>query len=396
MSELKIGGSKITVELNGNTIEAKANTGNKQWVSVITETHECDGCGDEFDTEHGLATHEGLTHSNDGPSSTDESDGHTAEVVADGGTEEIRDLRDVRNSDDEVRRYSADGHLYAYREGDEHVIVARGDEPRMRWTKRVPAERGAVLEGEQLWTIPDNWEKRATIKGEAEARYGIYNIPETDVDVLATIPNNNYLVDAWYGIENVGQLEVTYDDRIEWDKLEQTIENVKEIDEVGDDVVDALKSLHRRKDHFERKFAEDINLHAQEAVFGGSLTHEPISLEGWTLDPWLDTADNDYLIGRFLDVEDETLDGVMTELKEARIIPPYPEVRVDVDSDVSMPDGYEIRAICEAGASGAEAVDYIMTEQFDAMNQTEWADIRGKTPSAISKNVGNAEDELLK
>lgn len=39
MHELNIGGSNMTVELNGNTISAKANTGNKQWVAVISDTH---------------------------------------------------------------------------------------------------------------------------------------------------------------------------------------------------------------------------------------------------------------------------------------------------------------------------------------------------------------------
>jgi len=39
MSELKIGGSNMTVELRGDTIYAEANTGNKQWVAVITDTH---------------------------------------------------------------------------------------------------------------------------------------------------------------------------------------------------------------------------------------------------------------------------------------------------------------------------------------------------------------------
>lgn len=36
--KLNIGGSNMTVRLRGNTLYAEANTGNKQWVAVITDT----------------------------------------------------------------------------------------------------------------------------------------------------------------------------------------------------------------------------------------------------------------------------------------------------------------------------------------------------------------------
>jgi len=39
MSELNVGGSNMTVELRENTLYAEANTGNKQWVAVLTDTH---------------------------------------------------------------------------------------------------------------------------------------------------------------------------------------------------------------------------------------------------------------------------------------------------------------------------------------------------------------------
>lgn len=84
-------------------------------------------------------------------------DDTSTKTIADGGTETIRNYDEVRHSRDDVRNYSADGHLYAYREGDEHIVVSRGNKPRTRWTKRVPAERDAVLTGEHLWTIPENW-----------------------------------------------------------------------------------------------------------------------------------------------------------------------------------------------------------------------------------------------
>jgi len=587
MHELNVVGSNMTVELDDNTLSAKANTGNKQWVAVITDTHpkynydrdfvayqkpktsdrdsgtatveegaviervrythsgknrkdqfyqlvdgeahqidegevtaalngeivpdieedthECEECGDEFDSEHGLAVHRGIKHSDDEepesnteePSMTESNTGDTTatamtdggtdtepveevlegginevivrtlshgycftkggsdddvthvycgtvendreipigevpsnvfdaledaghspnrettphpagrdisladsdsddddgqEPIADGGTEQIRDSNEVRHSDDEVRRYSADGHLYAYREGDEHVVVSRGNEPRTRWTKRVPAERDAVLAGEHLWTVPENWEHRVNIKGAAEARYAVYHIPETDVDVLVTVPNKNHLVDAWYGIKRVGTLTVTYDDEIAWDELETLIENARDVEAVSDDAVEALESLNRRRRTFEREFAEGVDMYAEEALF--ERAHEPVSVKEWTTDPWGDIFHVDDLVQDFLDLDNETRDEVLKNLEARNVIPHYPAVRVDVEEVEGVPDGYDIRALVEAGASGAETIDYLITEHYDLMTQTDWADVRGKGSSAISKNVSGAKSEL--
>jgi hypothetical protein len=318
--------------------------------------------------------------------------GESSDPITDGGTEEIRDSHEVRNSDGEVRHYAADGHLYAYRDGDDHVVVSRGNEPRTRWTKRVPAEREAVLAGERLWTVPENWEHRVNIKGAAEARYNIYHIPETGVDVLVTVPNKNHLVDAWYGVKRVGTLSVTYDDEIAWGELETVIENARDVEEVSDDVVEALETLYRRRQSFDRKFAEGVDMYAEEALF--ERAHEPVSVQEWTADPWGDIFHVDDLVQDVLDVDNETRDGVMRNLEARNVIPHYPSVRVDVKEGEGVPKGYDIRALVEAGASGAETIDYLITEHYDLMTQTDWADDRGKGSSAISKNVSGAKSEL--
>lgn len=483
MHELNVGGSNMTVELDDNKLAAKANTGNKQWVAIITdthpkynyerefvayqkpktsdrdsgtatveegaviervrhthsgknrtdsfyqlvdgeaheieesevtaalngeivpdiedETHECEECGDEFDTEHGVAVHRGIKHSDDEETETtseettmaeSDTDDTTSKAMADGGSEDIRGSSEVRASDDAVRHYSADGHLYAYREGDEHVVVSRGNEPRTRWTKRVPAERDAVLAGEHLWTIPENWEHRVNIKGAAESRYSIYTIPEADVDVLVTVPNKNHLVDAWYGVKRVGELSVTYDDEIDWDELEDTIETARDIEEVSDDVVEALEKLHRLRRSFEREFVEGVDMHAEEALFYRA--HEPVSVQEWTVEPWGDIFEVEHLVQDFLDLDRETQDAVLKQLEESNAIPYYPTVRVDVEERKNIPDGYDIRALVEAGASGAETIDYLITEHYDLMTQTDWAEVRGKGSSAISKNVTGAKREI--
>ncbi|SEH53522.1 hypothetical protein SAMN05192561_10562 [Halopenitus malekzadehii] len=319
-------------------------------------------------------------------------DNTSIEAMTDGGTETIRDSDEVRFSNDDVRHHSADGYLYAYRENDEHVVVSRGRESRDRWTKRVPAERDAVLAGEHLWTIPENWQHRVKIKGPAEVNYRIYHIPESGVDVLVTVPNKTRIVDAWYGVKRVGTLNVTYDDEIAWDKLETTIEYVRDSEEVHNDVVEALETLNQRRRGFERKFASSVNLCAKEALLGNP--HEPVTVHQWTAKPWADRFPVDSLAGDFLNLNTETRDAVVHQLSESNFLPSYPTVRVDVAEGEGIPDGYDVRALVEADASRSESIDYLITEHYDLMTQAHWAEIRGMEVSNINKNVNCAKKKL--
>ena len=107
-------------------------------------------------------------------------------------------------SDDCVRSVNnPDGRLAAYRDGDKHVIVSKGNEPQTRWSKRVPAERTDVEVGEHLWTVPDNWTIVAR-ESRDNIAYGVYEIQETGEHIKLSIPTHNHLVDKWYGVKAVG------------------------------------------------------------------------------------------------------------------------------------------------------------------------------------------------
>lgn len=307
-------------------------------------------------------------------------------------------VRDYRRSNSQRREYRADGTLYAFRDGDTHVVISNGKDPQTQWTQQFPAERSAVVAGEHLWTIPDNWDHRVKIDGVGNRRYAIYHIPQTDVDVLVTVPSNCHLVDTWYSVKRVGTLSVTYADDISWDELERALEHLTDNhatdpESEGDtNVVEALERLSQLRHGFEREFAKGVNMCAEDNLF--ERAYQPVSVDEWTTEPWTDSYPTDRLLEEYLDIDSETRSGVQQTLSGVSLIPNYPTVRVDVTDDESLPGGYEIRALVEAGASGAETIDYLVTEHHDLLTQAEWADRRGKTQSAISRNVSGAESEL--
>lgn len=366
-------------------------------VEVEPETHECDECGDEFDSEHGLAVHAGIVHSEDEADDepmADADDDDAPVAIADGGETEIRDAREVRHTDAEVRHYRADGMLYAYREDGEHVVVSRGDEPATRWTKRVPAERTRVLPGEQLWTVPDNWEHRVRSSRDSVA-YGIYYIPESDTHVKLSIPTNNWLTDAWYGVKAVGDITASA-----VGDLASAADVYRLADECEDeydapaaaDTAGALREVARNWDAVENDLAHTLEWVQTEGVLQQQPGDQPVRTdEQWVLEFHEDRV---FRAGEVLSREADLseyeipMSALLEELRSVGL-PSYYKFKLGIDTDAVGME-YEIRALTEAGCTPPEALDYYMVERV-GLSQSAWADERGIEQPSVSGNVSDAK-----
>jgi hypothetical protein len=498
MTELNVGGSNMTVELRENTLYAEANTGNKQWVAVLTdthpkynydrdfaayqkpktaardsgtatvedgaviervrythsgknrkdqffqlvdgevyrideadvvaaiggeivadtpdddddgETHECEECGDEFDSEHGLAVHQGIVHSEDEEEDVSEdeeadagemdSDSDTRGVaVADGGLT-VREFNDVRHSDELVREYRTPpgDRLYAYRgdDGEHHVVVSRGSEPGTKWESRVPATVARPVPGQKLWTIPDNWEKRVHSKRDSIA-YGLFYVPEPDVWAKVSIPTNDWLTDAWYrvsvvgdlAVEPVGELASSYELR----QHAREYEEKHDVEQAEKDV-ELLRKIADNWDMVE----EDLRLTTEWVRDEGLDEMQPGDQPIRTDRDWQIEFHQDRIfkplraLGERIDFEEYDIPAraLLDELRDVGLPSHHSfELALD-DSDIGME--YCVRGLIEAGASPAEAIDYCMVEVED-MTQTAWAEERGVDQSTVSGNVSQANGEF--
>jgi hypothetical protein len=313
--------------------------------------------------------------------------------------DEIESLEDLggRDSDRVVRYYSADGTLYAYRDGDEHVVVSKGSEPADRWIDRVPRMRDAVLPGEELWTIPDNWRLQYRDRQGEHRTDHVYYIPESDCYVRLSVPEKTHLTDAWYSVVEVGgeieaELAETGVDRAALQDLAATLPDV---DAVPEDVVDVIQRLADTPERLERAYADAMS----DAV--DELLHEDIlggmgALDGGVAhNPWRPTLNTDH-IAKAADrnrADGDTYTAVDRELSEAGVLSPDPDVRVDIDEWKTLTADYALRAAAEAGLSGGEAYDYLMAEVV-GMTQTHWAEKRGIGQGSVSKNVSKAKRKL--
>lgn len=287
-----------------------------------------------------------------------------------------------------IRDYTADGTLYAYRDGDTHVVVGKTRDRRDEWATRVPAERRAVLKGERLWTIPDNWEMKLKHDHGDRPTQETYRIDGARLYATVERPQNNYLTDAWYRVLAVGPLRVDVD-AYDASNVSDAIRRAEQ-DGVPDDVLACLRDLKDRFDYLAAMADEWITEDAERLTredMDGQRAGGSLVCDGEYYEPWRDYADWHWFIEQATadDHTDEVCREAATVLTDEGALARLPDVRVTVDTD-ARPEDTDLRACMEAGCSPAVAVDYLACESY-GYSQGEWADLRGVDQSTVSGNV---------
>lgn len=310
-------------------------------------------------------------------------------------TDEPLAYNDIRHTDRLVRDYGTPpgDRLYAYRNGDEHVIISNGSEPNTRWTKRVPAERDRLAPGEQLWTIPDNWEQRVHVTRESIA-YGLYYNDDLDIWAKISIPTHDWLVDAWYAVKSVGELDVETADDL--GDRSDALAVADDFEAAGHkDDAEAFRTIANNWSEFEREQEMATDWVRSEGLWGSVSGDVPVRLdEDWTAEFQQHIFKATNVLDQATDIDDCDIPTAraVEELRHRDLLPDPYRFRVGIDSsDVSMQ--YHIRALVEAGCSPSEALDYHMVEVV-GLSQTEWAEERGIEQPSVSANVSNADRTL--
>jgi len=301
------------------------------------------------------------------------------------------DWRQVEHTGELVRSYGADGQIYAIKEGHEHLIESQGNEPATRWKKRVPAERQRVVPGQQLWTIPSNWEFKVRSRRDNIA-YGIYYIPESDTYVKVSIPTNDRLIDAWYGVKAVGDLELSTVGELASKDDVYRLANEFKRDEP--ELYEALRQVAHNWDVVEKEFEIGLEYVEDEARWDNN-HDQPVSVG----DDWKIVFDQ-YIV-HIRECLEEVIDTLQfsfdfshltSEIDHAGLLPKEDRVKIGIDDSSTGMESH-MRALIEAGCTPPEALDYYYVE-IDGVSQNWWATQRGVDNSTVSRNVTKARRKI--
>lgn len=249
-------------------------------------------------------------------------------LIADGG-EVILDSQEIQDTDEELREYTADGTLYAYRDGDEHVVVLRANDPSGEWTKRVPATRIDVSPGESLWTIPDNWELKFRAGEPSGTKYAVYTIPETGLNVGVTVPTNSRLLDATYYIDTVGDLDFEF--KGTWNRSPlQKITGAFDSDAGSTAVLEALSTVDEKWKTFRREYIDEVEWWSVSVVWRLHPSGEGDTADKWSMHLSTDPFDVTEVVMNVCNVDEEIASDAAEVLSAAGVLPAEPEVRMKV------------------------------------------------------------------
>lgn len=308
---------------------------------------------------------------------------------------EIRSREEVRNSETEIRRYRG-GTLYAYRDDDEHVVVLDGNES---WTKRVPARRTATIPDERLWTIPDNWTKKLEIANNDGREYAVFRIPETEVDLLVSTPVSVDANEAWYGVEAVGELRFSISDTLDQYGLSTGLTDLELEEDHNEDVLEALRRTERQWLTFKREYENYFEDNAPEAFWNEVKENDwddrdrTPRIDGRSIDLWEELNDVNSLLVDALDIDEDISATVAELLVDVGAIPDVPTVELTVVENETLPDGFDLQALIEAGCSPDAAVDYAMVVRSEKSPHW-WAAIRNVDPDVVGDNIREARQQL--
>jgi len=304
--------------------------------------------------------------------------------------DESRAERDEQDS----TQCAGDGNVSVVRDGGEYRIIRSNGEQAEGEAieiERESASRHAVVQGERLWRIPDNWTRYLRVQQDDAPDELLYRIPEPAVYVVVRTPGDD-TGDTRYQVEQVGMIKTAFNEQPNRDALRDLISTVEEHDDEAEDVITALRTIEEQWHTFERDYTSYMNKSGTEAVWGlfKSPIHEVVG--SWSFDPWNTEQDITGCIPS-RDIDHDVLGHVADRLIHAGVVSSTPTFTVHVEDGDQLPPGYFVQALTEAGCSPAEIIDWVMTKTR-GHTQATWSDVRDECESQIAENI-NAADTTL-
>lgn len=281
------------------------------------------------------------------------------------------------------------------RDGGEYLIVGSNEEAAEEddvLMERVPAIRHAVVQGERLRKIPDNWTEYLRVHNDNAPDWILYEIPDPAVNVVVRAPRQDDSDDTRYHVESVGTAVPQLAEEPNHDALRELISTAKKQDE-SEAVLAALRDIEDRWHEFKGDYCNYMNRHGGEAIYGMFKAEGQGIVESWSITPWKKEQDITRFIPGSRDIDNEVLSRVASRLVDAGVVSPSPAFEIVVSPGKKLPPGYFLQALTEAGCSPAEALDWTMVKTR-GHTQSTWSDVRDEHEQQVAKNIDAAERTL--
>lgn len=289
-----------------------------------------------------------------------------------------------------------DENVAVVRDGEEYLIVGSTDDEGQAddvWIEHVPATRHAVVQGERLRKIPDNWTRYLQLHNDDAPDQILYRIPDPAVEVVVRTPRQDDSEDTRYEVTHVGTAGPKLAERPDRDALRDLISTITEKSDASQAVLAALQGIEDRWHDFEGNYRSYMDKHGGEMVWGLFKTDGQGSVESWSLNPW----DTEQDITRFIPgsraIDNEVRCQVASQLLKAGVVSPSPAFEVAFSPGEGLPPGYFQQALTEAGCSPTEAIDWTMVKTR-GHTQATWSDVRGESEQQIAENIRAADSTL--
>ena len=291
---------------------------------------------------------------------------------------------------------ASDESVSVARDGDEYLIVGNNESEREEDAvsiERVPAVRHAVVPGERLWKIPDNWTQYIRVHGDGVPDRILYKIPDPSVTVVIRTPRQDDSDDTRYEVEHVGRPVLELVEEPDRDALHDLISTVEEQDDASEAVVAALQSIEDDWHDLKRAYHSYMDRHGGEMVWGMFKSEGQEIIESWSVNPWDTEQDITRFIPDSRDIDTEVLRQVAGRLVDVGVVSPSPDFEIALENEKGLPTGYFVQALTEKGCSPTEIVDWVMVKTRGHTPST-WSDVRGEYEQQIAEHIRAADNTL--
>jgi len=311
----------------------------------------------------------------------------------------LPDTPEIRRQKEKFRR-RVDSEVVDHAVVGDKCILLMDSESCGDWMTEVPATRSAVLPGQRIWRIPDNWEHYFTVVNDHAPDEVVYRIGQLGTDVVLRDLETSDRAKAGYRVDRLGLLKIKFDGTLNKAALTDVIASVEGGYRWYTDLDECLQLLRQRWGQFRSGYISYVSKWGTKRTWSEFDSAGATTIDSWEIEPWENELDFVHIVSEVCRFGDGVVEAMAEVMMEGGVVSPYPTMALKFDTRTRLPVGYSVRALVETGCSAQEVVDYLMTEFLEETDKYRHEShpslvaVRDATDSTVRANTRAARNRL--